>query len=52
VRLKIRNDELEKTLQEKTSRLREMSAAISSLQGRDSEINIMREDIANKQHAL
>lgn len=29
-----------------------MSAAISSLQGRDSEINIMREDIANKQHAL
>lgn len=52
VRLKIRNDELEKTLQEKATKLREMSTTLAALQGRESEISIMREDVANKQHAL
>lgn len=29
-----------------------MTAAVAALQSRESEISIMREDIANKQHAM
>lgn len=42
VRLKIRNEELEKTVQEKSLRIKEMSIALSNLQGREADINIMR----------
>jgi hypothetical protein len=42
VRLKIRNDELEKNVAEKNMRLRELTTSLSALQGRESEVNIMR----------
>ena len=48
----MKTDELEKVVQEKTLRIRQLSNTVASLQSRQSEIGIMREDIANKQHAL
>ena len=48
----MKTDELEKVVQEKTLRIRQLSSTVASLQSRQSEIGIMREDIANKQHAL
>ncbi len=37
---------------EKNAKLKEYSNALAGLQGRDSEINFMREDMANKDHSL
>lgn len=52
MRLKIRNDELEKAISEKNIKLKEYSNSLAALQGRDSEINFMREDMANKEHSM
>ena len=48
----MRNDELQKNLSEKNMRLKEMMVSVSVLQERQAEICLMKEDIANKEHAI
>lgn len=52
VRLKIRNEELEKNLSEKNVRMKDLSTALAALQGREGELNMLREDVGNKEHAI
>ena len=52
VKLKIRNQELEKGLSDKNMKVKEMGLALAALQGREAEINLLREDIDNKQQAI
>lgn len=46
MRFKIRNDELEKNLAERTAKVKELTTALSTYQGKDSEISYLREDIS------
>lgn len=46
MRFKIRNDELEKSLAERTAKVKELTAALSAHQGKDSEISYLREDLS------
>lgn len=48
MRYKIKNDELEKSLAERAAKVKELTAALSAHQGKDSEISYLREDISAK----
>lgn len=52
VRMKMRNQELEKTLAERNQRMKDMANSLSILQSKESQINIMREDLSNKRNSL
>lgn len=46
MRYKIKNDELEKSLAERTAKVKELTAALSAYQGKESEISYLREDLS------
>lgn len=46
MRYKIKNDELEKSLAERTAKVKELTAALSTYQDKVSEINYLREDLS------
>jgi hypothetical protein len=52
MRLKLRSDEQEKTLLEKSSKVKELQYQLASLQKKELDLNYLREELSNKEHQI